>query len=76
MYAIVLDLDGEAAYIIRKIKLKLKIIKRAYRNKTLTNAEHKANYKHSKTRLRVEYIFGALTSQMNNALNLTIELVT
>ena len=50
---------------------KSKIIKRAYRNKPLTNTEHKENYKHSKTRVRVEHIFGALTSQMNNALNLT-----
>jgi IS5 family transposase len=49
-----------------------KIIKRAYRNKPLTNQEHKENYKHSKTRVRVEHIFGTLTSQFNNALNLTV----
>ncbi|MGK0256236.1 MAG: IS5 family transposase [Arcobacteraceae bacterium] len=58
--------DGSA-----KKNVKSKVIKRAYRNKPLTNAEHKENYKHSKTRVRVEHIFGTLTSQMNNALNLT-----
>ena len=56
---------------LKQINVKSKIIKRAYRNKPLTNAEHKENYKHSKTRVRVEHIFGTLTSQMNNALNLT-----
>jgi IS5 family transposase len=50
--------------------VKSKVIKRAYRNKPLTNAQHKENYKHSKTRVRVEHIFGTLTSQMHNALNL------
>jgi IS5 family transposase len=56
---------------LKEINVKSKIIKRAYRNKPLSNAEHKENYKHSKTRVRVEHIFGTLTSQMNNALNLT-----
>lgn len=52
-------------------KIKSKVIKRAYRNTKLTNREHKENHKHSKTRVRVEHIFGTLTSQMNNALKLT-----
>jgi IS5 family transposase len=56
---------------LKEKNVKSKVIKRAYRNKPLTNAEHKENYKHSKTRVRVEHIFGTLTSQMNNALNLT-----
>jgi len=47
-----------------------KVIKRKYRNKPLDKADHKTNYKHSKTRVRVEHIFGTLTSQMNNALHL------
>jgi len=47
-----------------------KIIKRKYRNKPLEKADHKTNYKHSKTRVRVEHIFGTLTSQMHNALHL------
>jgi len=56
---------------LKEKNVKSKIIKRAYRNKLLTNVEHKENYKHSKTRVRVEHIFGTLTSQMHNALNLT-----
>jgi len=51
-------------------KVKPKIIKRKYRNKPLENTAHKSNYKHSKTRVRVEHIFGTLTSQMHNALHL------
>lgn len=47
-----------------------KVIKRAYRNKPLTNSQHKQNYKHSKTRVRVEHIFGTLKTSMNSALNL------
>lgn len=47
-----------------------KIIKRKYRNKSLTNQEHKENYKHSKTRVRVEHIFGTMTQQMHNGLHL------
>ncbi|MCP4970095.1 MAG: IS5 family transposase [Arcobacter sp.] len=56
---------------LKEKNVKSKVIKRAYRNKPLTNAQHKENYKHSKTRVRVEHIFGTLTKQMNNALNLT-----
>lgn len=55
---------------LKEINVKSKIIKRAYRNKPLSNTEHKENYKHFKTRVRVEHIFGTLTSQMNNALHL------
>lgn len=61
----------ETEQYFKEKNVKSKIIKRAYRNKPLTNAEHKENYKHSKTRVRVEHIFGTLTSQMNNALGLT-----
>lgn len=50
--------------------IKEKIIKRKYRNKPLKKSDHKTNYKHSKTRVRVEHIFGTLTSQMHNALHL------
>ena len=56
---------------LKEKNVKSKTIKRAYRNKPLTNTEYKENYKHSKTRVRVEHIFGTLTSQMNNALNIT-----
>ena len=56
---------------LKEKNVKSKVIKRAYRNKPLTNKEYKENYKHSKTRVRIEHIFGTLTSQINNALNLT-----
>ena len=55
---------------LKSQNVKGKVIKRKYRNKPLDKAEHKTNYKHSKTRVRVEHIFGTLTSQMNNALHL------
>jgi IS5 family transposase len=61
----------ETEQYLKSKNVKSKVIKRAYRNKPLTNTEHKENYKHSKTRVRVEHIFGVLTSQMNNALHLT-----
>jgi len=50
--------------------VKDKIINRAYRNTPLTNKQHKENHKHSKTRVRVEHIFGTLKTSMNNALSL------
>ena len=56
---------------LQENNIKSKVIKRAYRNTKLTNKEYKENYKHSKTRVRVEHIFGTLTLQMNNALRLT-----
>ena len=55
---------------LKKSKVKPKVIKRKYRNTPLDKADHKTNYKHSKTRVRVEHIFGTLTSQMHNALHL------
>jgi IS5 family transposase len=47
-----------------------KVINRAYRNKPLTNSQHKQNYKYSKTRVRVEHIFGTLKTSLNNGLSL------
>lgn len=55
---------------LKEKKIKEKIIKRRYRNKPLESEDHKRNYKYSKTRVRVEHIFGTMTSQMNNALHL------
>lgn len=55
---------------LEKNNVKCKVIQRAYRNKSLTNKEHKENYKHSKTRVRVEHIFGTLKNSMNSALSL------
>ena len=53
---------------LKENKVKPKIIKRKYRNKPLEQEDYKTNYKHSKTRVRVEHIFGTMTSQMHNAL--------
>ena len=55
---------------LKENNVKSKIINRAYRNKALTNNQHKLNHKHSKTRVRVEHIFGTLKTSMNNALSL------
>jgi len=55
---------------LKENKVKPKIIKRKYRNKPLEKEAYKTNYKHSKTRVRVEHIFGTMTSQMHNALHL------
>ena len=51
-------------------KIKSKVIKRKYRNKPLKKSDYKTNYKHSKSRVRIEHIFATMTSQMNNALHL------
>ena len=55
---------------LKEKHVKGKIIKRKYRNTPLEKGDHQTNYKHSKTRVRVEHIFGTLTSQMHNALHL------
>ena len=56
---------------LKKVNVKSKVIKRKYRNKPLSKSDHKENYKHSKTRVRIEHIFGTMTSQMHNVLNIT-----
>ena len=55
---------------LKENNIKSKVINRAYRNTPLKNKQHKQNYKHSKTRVRVEHIFGTLKTSMNNALSL------
>ncbi len=55
---------------LKENNVKSKIINRAYRNKSLSNKQHKQNHKHSKTRVRVEHVFGTLKTSMNNALSL------
>jgi IS5 family transposase len=69
---------ADSAYHSEKIEQHLenlnvtsKVIKRKFRNKPLSKADHKDNYKHSKTRVRVEHIFGAMSTQMHKALTLT-----
>ena len=68
-------LFADAAYKSKEIEeylkqnnVKSKIIDRAYRNKPLTDQQHKINRKHSKTRVRVEHIFGTFKTSMNSAL--------
>ncbi len=70
-------LYADSAYKSNKIEtylkdtnVKSKVIQRAYRNTPLTNKQHKENYKYSKTRVRVEHIFGTFKTSMNSALNL------
>jgi len=70
MYADSAYKSEEIEIYLKENQVKSKIIKRKYRNKPLEISDHKKNYKHSKTRVRVEHIFGTLTSQMNNALHL------
>jgi len=55
---------------LKENKVKSRVIQRAYRNKPLKNSQHKQNYKYSKTRVRVEHIFGTLKTSMNSALSL------
>ncbi len=50
---------------LKDTNVKNKVIQRAYRNTPLTNKQHKENYKYSKTRVRVEHIFGTLKTSMN-----------
>ena len=70
-------LYADSAYKSNKIEtylkdtnVKSKVIQRAYRNTPLTNKQDKENYKYSKTRVRVEHIFGTFKTSMNSALNL------
>ncbi len=70
MYADSAYKSKEIETYLKSKNVKGKVIKRKYRNKPLEKADHKTNYKHSKTRVRVEHIFGTMTSQMNNALHL------
>ena len=70
MYADSAYKSEEIESYLKENNVKPKIIKRKYRNKALEKSDHKTNYKHSKTRVRVEHIFGTLTSQMHNALHL------
>jgi IS5 family transposase len=56
---------------LESLNVTSKVIKRKFRNKPLSQTDHKENYKHSKTRVRVEHIFGAMSTQMHKALTLT-----
>ena len=55
---------------LKEKNVKSKVIKRAYRNKKLTNEECKENHKHSTCGLTKPVTFPTLTYQMHNALHL------
>ncbi|MCP4178433.1 MAG: transposase, partial [bacterium] len=55
---------------LKEKNVKSKIIHRAYRNKPISQVQQKENKKYSKTRVRVEHIFGTFKTSMNNALSL------
>jgi len=55
---------------LKEKKVRSKITKRSYRNKPLEKEAYKSKYKYSKTRVRVEHLFGTITQQMHNGLHL------
>jgi IS5 family transposase len=50
---------------IRKNKMKNRVTKKGYKNKPLTDRQIKANHVKSKTRSRVEHVFGFMEQSMN-----------
>lgn len=68
------DFYADSAYQTPEIKEKLaslemkeRIVEKGYRNHPLTNCQKQMNKKKSKTRCRVEHIFGFMTGSMNDA---------
>lgn len=59
---------------LRKRKMKNKIHQKGYRNKPLTETQKKNNTQKSKTRARVEHIFGFIENSMNGSYVRTIGL--
>ena len=66
------DLYGDSAYtgeeqekIVNKYELKNKLHEKGYRNKPLTEEQKTNNTKKSKTRARVEHVFGFMEQSMN-----------
>lgn len=49
------------------LEMKEKIVEKAYRNKPLTEEQKASNKSKSKTRARVEHIFGFMTTSMNES---------
>lgn len=67
------DFYGDSAYQTPEIKAKLEelgmkehIIEKGHRNHPLTEGQKQTNRKKSKTRCRVEHIFGYMTNNMND----------
>jgi len=66
------DLHADSAYtgeeqdkVIEKYEMKNKVHEKGYRNKPLTEHQKERNTKKSKTRARVEHIFGFMEQSMN-----------
>lgn len=60
---------------IKKNKMKNKVHEKGYRGKPLTDKQKKSNTKKSKTRARVEHIFGFVENSMHGSIIRTIGLV-
>lgn len=66
------DLHGDSAYTgeeqeetIRKYKMNNKVHEKGYKNKPLTDEQKEANREKSKTRARVEHVFGFMEQSMH-----------
>ena len=66
------DLWADSAYtgeeqqkIIKKYKVKDNVHEKGYRNKPLTETQKQSNHQKSKTRARVEHVFGFMEQSMN-----------
>lgn len=55
----------EQKKIIKKYKIKNKVHEKGYKNKPLTDAQKESNTEKSKTRARVEHVFGFMEQSMN-----------
>ena len=62
----------EQEKVYKKRKVINKVIEKGYRNKPLTNEQKASNKEKSRTRVRVEHIFGFVENSMNNSIVRTI----
>lgn len=76
------ELYADSAYtgenqekVIRKNKMKNRVHEKGYRDNPLTSKQKKRNTKKSKTRARVEHIFGFVENSMNGSVIRTIGIV-
>lgn len=60
---------ADSAYVGQAINspVKVKMIHRAYKNKSLSQQQKKQNYKWSKTRCRVEHVYGFIENSMGGS---------
>ncbi len=64
----------EQEKIYKKKKVINKVIEKGYRNKPLTDEQKASNKEKSRTRVRVEHIFGFVENSMNSSIVRTIGL--